>query len=271
MKFLQTGHFFGQTNNTIRLNGITLTDTEYTHRRVDWHFHENAYFTFILQGRLIEGNRKETYTCSNGSLLFHSWQEPHYNLKPDGYARGFHIELAKDCFANLSFDIEGLQGSFRIENPDIKFLLYKIFRETKIFDDLTGASIQMLLFEIFGHLLRFRQAAQNRRPVWVGKLKEILSDSFADKLTLLDLSRELNIHPVHLSRDFSKYFHCTFGAYVRKMRVEKSLALLPDENLSLTEIAFQCGFADQSHFLRCFKKINGTNPSYYRKLLLERC
>jgi AraC family transcriptional regulator len=51
------------------------------------------------------------------------------------------------------------------------------------------------------------------------------------------------------------------------MRIEKSLSLLPDKNLSLTEIAFDCGFADQSHFLRCFKQITGNTPSAYRKLL----
>jgi transcriptional regulator GlxA family with amidase domain len=95
-----------------------------------------------------------------------------------------------------------------------------------------------------------------------------LRDSYAEKLSLRNLSNELNIHPVHLSRGFPKYFRCTFGEYVRKIRVEKSLSLLPNKNLSLTEIAFNCGFADQSHFLRCFKQINGITPSDYRKLLV---
>ena len=59
MKLLQTGQFYGQTNNTFLLNGLALTDTEYTQEKVDWHYHENAYFTFILQGNIIEGNKKE--------------------------------------------------------------------------------------------------------------------------------------------------------------------------------------------------------------------
>jgi hypothetical protein len=48
MKQLSTGQFYGQTNETFHLNGITLTDTEYTHSKVDWHYHQNPYFTFIL-------------------------------------------------------------------------------------------------------------------------------------------------------------------------------------------------------------------------------
>jgi AraC family transcriptional regulator len=267
MNFLHTGQFFGKTNETIHLRGITITDTEYTHPRVDWHFHENAYFTFVLQGALIEGSKKETRTCSNGSLLFHSCQEPHYNIKPDVYTRGFHIELARDCFADCSFDLNELQGSFSVDNLDIKFLFYKIFRESKILDDLAGTSIQMLLLDVLSRMRVSRQSALSTRPAWVGKLKEILSDTFAEKLSLLELSRELNIHPAHLSRDFSKHFCGTFGEYVRKIRIERALTLLPDAGLSLTEIAYRCGFADQSHFIRCFKQINQINPSRYRKLL----
>lgn len=271
MNLLKTGNFFGDTNKTIRLDGITLTDTEYTHERVDWHYHENAYFTFILHGGLIEGNKKETYHCSNGSLLFHSWQEPHYNLKPPGYTRGFHIELDKNCFADFSFEIKTLQGSFQIENPDIKFLFYRLFRETKIDDDVSGLSIQTSLLEIFDRMLKKEDKRRNEKPFWTKKLAEMLREEFAEKISLAKLAGELGIHPAHLSRDFSKHFQCSLGEYVRKIRVEKSLALLPEKRLSLTEIAYRCGFADQSHFLRSFKQINGVAPSLFRKALLGEC
>src|SRR5688572_5659009 len=138
MNLLQTGQFHGQTNRTIRLNGITLTDTEYTLPKVAWHYHENAYFTFILQGNVIEGNKKEIYNCSAGSLLFHNWQEAHYNIKPEGFTRGFHIELENTWFKDFSFDISALEGSINISNPDTKFLFYKIFKETKSGDDVTN-------------------------------------------------------------------------------------------------------------------------------------
>jgi AraC-like DNA-binding protein len=269
MNFLPSGRYFGQINRTIHLSGIILTDTdtELVLEQTGWHYHENAYFTLILRGEIIEGNKRESHHCSAGSLLFHYRQEPHYNIKPAGSTRCFHVEFDKKCLDNFSFDISALQGSIGIENPDIKFLIYKIFRETKIYDDLTPVSIQMLLFDILGQTLRLEQTEKKAKPFWAKKLKEILRDGYAEKLSLEMLSRELKIHPVHLSRDFSKYFNCTFGEYVRKTRIEKSLALLPDKNLSLTEIAFDCGFADQSHFLRCFKQITGTAPSAYRKLL----
>ena len=267
MKQLQTGEFYGETNQTIHLNGITLTDTEYTLDRVDWHYHENAYFTFILQGNVIEGNKKEVYNCSAGSLLFHNWQEPHYNIKPEGYTRGFQIELKNTWFDNLDFNIDKLQGSIKISNVDIKFFLYKIFKETKIEDDTTTLSIQSLILQTLTEMFHNRHTEFDKNPIWVNKIKEILHYEFSDKLTLEYLSKTLDIHPVHLSRDFSKYFNCNLGDYLRKLKIEKSYTLLSSKQLSLTEIAYQCGFSDQSHFNRSFKSISGISPNHFRKII----
>lgn len=265
MKYLRTANFFGETNQTVRLKGITLTDTEYTHEYVDWHYHENAYFTFILQGDLIEGNKKEVYNCSAGELLFHNWQESHYNIKPKGFTRGFHIELQHELFDELELDISNLRGSFKVENPDVKLLAYRIFQETKSNDNVAAVSIEEFLLKALGQLLRIEKDSRNSKPLWVKRLREILHDKYAESYSLKELSKELDIHPVHLSRDFSKYFYCNLGEYIRKIRLEKALALLSNKQIPLTQIAFDCGFADQSHFARCFKALKGINPSKFRK------
>src|SRR5882757_6306999 len=267
MKHLQTGQFHGQTNKTIQLNGLTLTDTEYTHDKVDWHYHENAYFTFILQGNVIEGNRKEVYNCTAGSLLFHNWQEPHYNIKPNGFTRGFHIELERQWLQGFDFGLGDLTGSINILNPDLKLLLYKIFREVKIDDGTTSLSVQSLLLQLVEQMRHDNKISAQKKPLWVNKIREVLDNKFADNLSLTDLSTNLGIHPVHLSRDFPKYFHCNLGHYIRKLKIERSLSLLSQKSNSLSAITFECGFSDQSHFARCFKEINGMNPLEYRKLI----
>ena len=267
MKQSQKGELFGQTNKTINLEGITLTDTVYTHDKVDWHYHKNAYFTFILEGNVIEGNKKEIYNCSAGDLLFHNWQEPHYNIKPEGFTRGFHIEVEESWFNGLDFHTGNLQGSINIADPDLKFLMYRIFLETKTEDATTLISIQALLLETLSKMLRNKKNESRKKPTWVSDLNMILNDQFADQLSLGYLSKALDIHPVHLSRDFSKYFNSGLGEYLRKLKVQKSLHLMSQKNLDLTTIAMDCGFSDQSHFTRCFKDINGITPSQYRKIL----
>jgi len=147
MENLKTGQFFGTTNETIHQSGITLTDTEYTHEKVDWHFHENAYFTFILAGRLLEGNKKDLYTCDSGGLIFHNWQEPHYNIKPKGQARGFHIELEPNWFGSYELNTGLIEGSQKLTNPRMKILMYNIFKETKQSYLPAQSAIDSLLIE----------------------------------------------------------------------------------------------------------------------------
>lgn len=267
MKELQTGQFYGETNVTTYLDGVTLTDTEYTNKKVDWHYHQNAYFTCILAGKLIEGNKKESYNCSAGSLIFHYWQEPHYNIKPAGFTRGFHIEVNQEWIDTFNLDIRELHGSMLVWDPRPKLLLSKIYKETRIKDNTTAVAIQSLLLKTFSLLKSDQELLSREKPSWVKKVHEKLHETSSQRLSLNELAGDLGIHPVHLSRDFPKHFHCRLGENARKLKVEKSLTLLANKNYSLTQIAFECGFSDQSQFIRCFKEMTGINPLTYRKLI----
>lgn len=269
MNHLHKGQFYGQTKRTTFLEGITLTDTEYTLDKVDWHYHENPYFTFILQGNLIEGNKKKVYNCSAGTLLFHNWQEPHYNIKPKGFARGFHIELDQKWANNYGIDFNDLQGNMHVEDPAVKLLLYRLFRESKRNDNASDLSIQGLVLQTLTGIKQTPNTPLKNNPSWVKKVRDMLHDTCTDHLSLIQLAKALDIHPVHLSRDFPRYFHCGLGNYVRRLKIERSLTLLSNKKLSLSAIAFECGFSDQSHFTRCFKELMGLGPLAYRKILLS--
>ncbi|MGU3376284.1 helix-turn-helix transcriptional regulator [Chryseobacterium sp. M5A1_1a] len=265
MNTLRNGEYFGQTNDIVNFEGLTITDTEYTHPYVDWHYHENAYFTFLLQGNMIEGNKKEIYECSAGTLLYHHWEDPHYNIKPDIFTRGFHIEISQSWFDQFDFQKNNTEGSFNIQDPSLKLLVYKIFKENQSRDNAFELSIHQLLLNVFSQFAIHKDKIE-KKPVWVTLINEILHESFTEKLSLAELSATVNIHPIHLSRDFQKYFRCNLGEYIRKLKLNKSLQLLTRQD-SLTDIALECGFADQSHFIRCFKENIGITPLKYRNIL----
>ncbi len=112
------------------------------------------------------------------------------------------------------------------------------------------------------------KSAYKKTPSWAKELKEIIQDHIDTNLTLKELSKNVDIHPAYLSREFSKYFdNLSFGDYLRKLRIEKAIELLDTGRYSLTEIAYLTGFSDQSHFSRIFKIYTGKNPSAYRKAL----
>jgi AraC-like DNA-binding protein len=122
-----------------------------------------------------------------------------------------------------------------------------------------------LLIEIFEKYIK-DQKKSKKTPAWAKEIRDLIQDQIDTAITLKELSKDLNIHPAYLSREFSKYFdNLSFGDYIRKQRIEKAIDYLNNSNYSLTKIAYLTGFSDQSHFTRIFKKQTGKNPSVYRK------
>lgn len=134
----------------------------------------------------------------------------------------------------------------------------------------TQNPLEQLLLNVFHTFIKSKPGQGRKIPPWARELKEIIQDQIDTNLTLSlkEISKELDVNPAYLSREFSKYFEdLSFGEYIRKMRIEKALHLMDDPACSLTEIAYLTGFSDQSHFTRIFKKFMGKNPSAYRKTL----
>jgi AraC family transcriptional regulator len=269
MNKLKNGEYFGNHNQELRFNEIIITDTEYTHEKVDWHYHENPYFTYLIQGKLFEASKKKSDYLTSGSLLFHNWQDAHYNIKPPEYTRGFHIELNSEWFKRNDIYSLDFEGSKNIKNPQVKTLLNKIFLETKINDEQSQVSIELLILEIFSKI-QGRKNQSKKRPKWVNTIRELITDEPNNNFSLSGLSKELNIHSAHLSRDFSKYFGTTLGEYIRLQKVNKAVLLITKNKFSLTEICYQCDFYDQSHFIANFKRIYKTTPYVFLKKISKR-
>lgn len=268
MNCSKSGQFYGKANETLHLNGIILNDSDYVCDFVDWHYHENPYFTFLLAGQSLDGNKKVRHECSAGSLLFQNWHEPHYNAKGKQHTRGFHVELLPTWFAFVDVPVNGVEGSMSVKDPALITIMYNVFKEMKLHKGESQLAIDVLLVQLFGALTHEKRTGDSNRPAWVGVVKEALHAS-PDSWKLVDLAKLANVHPVHLSRQFSKYFKATLGDYIRTIKVQKALSLLPGKQMSLTEIAAECGFADQSHFIRSFKSCYHLTPLHYRKLFLK--
>ncbi|MBI5914562.1 MAG: chromate resistance protein [Bacteroidetes bacterium] len=134
----------------------------------------------------------------------------------------------------------------------------------------TQNPMEQLLLDVFYKFLDSKTGAKKRIPAWAKELKEIIQDQIDTNLalSLKEISKNLDLNPAYLSREFSKYFEdLSFGEYIRKQRIEKALQLLDDPAYSLTDIAYLTGFSDQSHFTRIFKKHTGVQPSVYKKSL----
>lgn len=266
MEVSTKGKYYGNLNSELSLDGILYTKYDYDGDRTPWHYHENPYFMFVLHGNMMDHNKKTQTLLPPGSLMFTNWQEPHYGAKHSNSAGGFHLELESNWFEKYDVSPVDLEGSLHLENPLLKGLMNKVYLETKINDKHSESSIELLMLDIFNKMKNAQLGKDSKKPIWVKKLKELILDTETD-YSLTSLSQELNIHPVHLSREFHKHFGSTLGQYTRQLKLNKAILLISSKQFSMTEIGHKCGFYDQSHFIANFKSIYKMTPTKFLRLI----
>ncbi len=80
-----------------------------------------------------------------------------------------------------------------------------------------------------------------------------------------DLAAIARLSVSHFSRAFRDSFDETPYAYVLGQRVARAKALMATSDDSLAQIALSCGMADQAHFSRLFRRLEGETPSRWRR------
>jgi len=84
------------------------------------------------------------------------------------------------------------------------------------------------------------------------------------KINLADLAKATQFSRCKFNRTFKASFGCTPGQFIRRMRIARAQNLMAMSGDPLCQIAAESGFADQSHFNRCFRKVVGESPAVWR-------
>ena len=87
----------------------------------------------------------------------------------------------------------------------------------------------------------------------------------ADRVLVSDLSAVVRLSQAYFSRSFMQTFGLSPHAFVLRRRVELAAQLMLESADSLTEIALRCGFSDQPHLCRRFRKLVGETPGTWRR------
>lgn len=97
----------------------------------------------------------------------------------------------------------------------------------------------------------------------LAKVVHFLENRMDESISLAELSNRFNVNPFVLSRHFKKAFGCTPKHYWLDMRIHHAKKLL-QEGISISLCAQYCGFVDQSHFHRFFKRRTALTPKEYQ-------
>ena len=136
-----------------------------------------------------------------------------------------------------------------------------------VMDTASLLAIEGLTLELLVELSRHSGILPERRlPRWLTRAKEILHERSSETISLGEVAKQVHIHPVHLAREFRRFYGCTLGEYLRGLRIQWACRKLSSSDIPLVEIALGAGFAHQAHFSRLFKRYTGMTPTEFRSL-----
>ena len=89
--------------------------------------------------------------------------------------------------------------------------------------------------------------------------------NLGSKLAIREMAGRVALSKGQFSRAFKQSLGSSPMAYVVSRRVERAKLMMTSSSGRLTDIALACGFADQSHLSRCFRRVVGMSPGLWRR------
>ena len=244
-------------------------------------FSKNDYLVHVLSGKKTYKTVNGAWTIEEGQTLYlKKGAEVIHQYFDDEYCMlGFFLsdDLIRETYQevkgktrlqldknSLIFTAKEVQSSNFLDGYFHSMLNY--FRgENRPPDQILVLKLKELLLTLMNcdpvltayyHLL-----AETDKP----SLEQIMENNFCFNLKLEDYAELSHRSLSTFKRDFKHQFNQSPGKWLSRRRVHHAANIIVNSNLSISQVAFESGFEDLSHFSRVFKDIMGVNPSEYKK------
>lgn len=235
------------------------------------HWHDRIEILRIKSGAMhLEYNTRHL-SLSAGELAI---------ITPKVLHKGYTLKEAVE-YDVLMFDVR----NFYNETEICKNLLPAIYDGRAIFNKITKDddiihSVDSIcndnsdpwettgsVYHLFGllwqkELTELREKPQNHS---VRKIVDFLEENAGHEISTATLCEEFGYTPAHLCRKFKKSTGLSPMTYLKIYRLEKAKEKIKNSDLSISQIAAECGFSDANYFTRCFRAHFSIQPSHYRK------
>ena len=266
---VRDGSYAGTTLARRQIGGLTLAETDYpAGLQIAAHAHDSGLVALVTRGAMTEHRGRRAALCEEGTMIFQPPHEEHAHRFLEQGGGCFILQLG-DPWAERMARLELAQpgAPLSVKGGRAIHLANELRREFRSTDTASELAVEGLALSLLGELSRARERTEkSAKPGWLMRAVEILHDRIAEPLQMAEIATEVGVHPVHLSRTFSRHYGCTMGEYLRRLRVEVARAGLVETDRPLSDIAYGAGFSDQAHFTRVFKKLIGITPGEYRAL-----
>ena len=261
---LKAGEFFGDVPRKLSTGLSMMTEVVHSMRRsVPKHSHELGHFQLLIKGSYSETIGGKSVSPTPMTI---SWHRPGLNHRDEIGNNGssfFMVELKPTAVTRFQ-EFAKLPADFYVRGNTLVSLASRLYSEFQNWDPFSGLTAEGITLEMLAFLARSSVGGEKRPPVWLARVVDRVNNEYLENLSNEELAIEAGVHPVHLAAVFRQFFRQTIGEYVQGLRIRHSIGLLADRDLTLADVAYASGFADQSHFTRIFKRRTGMTPGTYR-------
>ena len=248
-----------------------------------WHFHPELELVYVRkgQGKRHIGNHLSYF--NNSQLILIGANLPHSGYTDRFTTNGSEtiIQFKENFLGEQFFDIPETQHVKKLFQRAKKGILFNV--ETK---HIVGPKIDELIkYEGMERVIRFLEILkdlalsnnysllnvdgfafevepQDNKKIEI--IFEYVQRNFTRSITLDEISEKVSITVPAFCRYFKKVTGKTFTQFVNEFRIVHATKLLAENPTSITEICFESGFNNFSHFNKLFKKFTGKSPLKYR-------
>ena len=258
---------FGRRLSRFEVAGVIITETEHQPgRRLDFHEHAAPNLNFVIGGSHVETFRSRTVHCLPGSIVVKPAGALHANAYGDAGSRSLVFEFktaANEVYAGWSpafREIRWLPGGV----PSA--YAWQIRKEGQ--SQLPGWRIRVeeLLLHICDEVSPLTTRGKADWPSWVNTVRDFLESNYDTELSVSEVARICDVHPVYLTRVFRKRFGCTVAQFLRRKRLDRAIQEITSTSKSMAEIAADCGFYDQSHLTNLLRQTAHVSPAALRSI-----
>jgi AraC-like DNA-binding protein len=251
-----------------------------------WHYHPEIELVYVNRG---SGKRQIGSHISyyrNGDLILIGSNLPHCGFTEGltGNENETVIQIKPDFLGNQFFEIPEMKNIKALFERAAMGIVYTGDSKKKIGQKMEslkneGPYQRLLgLLEIL-HLLESSkeysvlnaqgfiletELQDNHR---INKIFNFVKEEFQRPISLEEVAKKVSMTLPAFCRYFKKITGKTFTQFVNEYRLAHAAKLLHEKQISITEICFESGFNNFSHFNKQFKKFTGKSPSVYRNEL----